>query len=236
MLVQVMFAVVSAVLSQSPQVRADGLKPEELVKCPVSMRVRGHERTEWSVDYGYDFDYEHRNVPRTLLVGDSITDHYAGRVRKALEGRMTVSYWASSYCVTSPGYLQRLDTILSEADYAVIHFNNGLHSLSTKAEDWEKGLEAALRLIRARQPKAKIVWTDSTPLKDSKLTAKAAALNAMARKVIARLGDIAVDDLYTPMDALDREANWSDTYHFRPAALDLQARQVSAACLKAAGL
>ena len=65
---------------------------------------------------------------------------------------------------------------------------------------------------------------------------RGAFADKVARKVIARLGDIAVDDLYTPMDALDRESNWSDTYHFKPAALDLQARQVSAACLKAAGL
>lgn len=205
--------------------------PEELVACPVSQNLRGHENTEWSIGYAFDLTSAQRTRPRVLLVGDSICNGYQGAVRNELAGKMSVSYWVSSYCVTSPGYLRLLSFYLDEAEYAVIHFNNGLHSLGTPAADWEKGLRAALALIRAKQPKAKIVWTTSTPLKDPGRTAKARELNAVAAKVVAEMGGIATDDLFATMDPLDRATNWSDTYHFKAPAIQIQAKQVAAACL-----
>lgn len=35
------------------------------------------------------------------LVGDSICNGYQAGVRELLKGKMNVSYWISSYCVTS---------------------------------------------------------------------------------------------------------------------------------------
>ena len=143
------------------------------VKCPVSANVRGHENIEWSTYYGFHLTDKNRHLPRVLLVGDSICNGYQAGVARALEGKMNVSYWISSYCVTSPGYLKRLELCLDEAKYDVIHFNNGLHSLGTPTDAWAKGLEAALRLIREKQPSARIVWATPTPLKDPGRTAKA---------------------------------------------------------------
>ena len=207
-------------------------KPEELVECPVSDNLRGHENVEWSISYAFGLTDATRKLPRVLLVGDSICGGYKDGVRGELTGKMNVTYWISSYCVTSPGYLRLLSFYLDEAEYAVIHFNNGLHSLSTPPADWEKGVRAALKLIRAKQPKAKLVWTSSTPLKDQAKTEKVKVLNAIADKVVAEMGGIATDDLFALMDPLDREANWSDTYHYKPAAVSLQVNHVSAACLK----
>ena len=208
--------------------------PEESVACPVSANMRGHENTEWSIGYAFNLTDEGRKMPRVLLVGDSICDAYQGPVRKALAGKMSVAYWVPSYCVTSPAYLRLLAVYLDEADYAVIHFNNGLHSLGTPVADWEKGLRAALALIRSKQPKAKIVWASSTPLKDPSKTAKARELNAVAAKIVSELGGIATDDLFSAMDPLDREKCWADTYHFKPDAIAQQAKQVAASCLAAA--
>ena len=208
-------------------------KPEELVKCPVSENLRGHENIEWSTSYAFGMTDATRNLPRVLLVGDSICGGYKDGVRDELNGKMNVTYWISSYCVTSPGYLRLLSFYLDETKYAVIHFNNGLHSLSTPDADWEKGLRTALTLIRLKQPKARIVWTASTPLKDATKTEKVRSLNAIAKKVIAEMGDIQVDDLFALMDPLDRATNWTDTYHYKPAAISLQTNQVSAVCLKA---
>ena len=164
-------------------------RPEETVECPVSANMRGHENTEWSIYYGFHLTDANRGLPRVLLVGDSICNGYQRGVAQILEGKMNVSYWVSSYCVTSPGYLKRLALCLDEAKYDVVHFNNGLHSLGTPTDDWAKGLEAALKLIRARQPSARIIWTTSTPLKDAKRTAKARELNAAAADVVKREAD-----------------------------------------------
>ena len=212
---------------------ANCAKPEELVECPVSDNLRGHENVEWSKAYAYNLTDDKKDLPRVFLIGDSICNGYKDEVKRLLDGRMTVSYWISSYCVTSPGYLRLLSFYLDEVKYDVVHFNNGLHSLRTEDADYEKGLRAALTLIRAKQPKAKIVWATSTPLKDAEKTEKAKRLNAAAAKVVSEFKDIAVDDLFAAMDPLDREKNWGDTYHFFEPIQKLQARLVSEAVLRA---
>ena len=221
----------AAVAASCAVLAAGNGRPEELAECPVSANMRGHENTEWSIYYGYHLTDQNRHLPRVLLVGDSICNGYQAGVARALEGKMNVSYWISSYCVTSPGYLKRLELCLDEAKYDVVHFNNGLHSLGTSPDDWAKSLEAALRLIREKQPSARIVWATSTPLKDPGRTAKARALNAAAADVVKRLGGIATDDLFALLDPLDREQNWSDTYHHKPPVRAQEAEQVAASVL-----
>ena len=118
-------------------------------KCPVAENYRGHENIEWSTSYAYGLTDKSSKLPRVLLVGDSICNGYQGGVRSRLNGRMNVTYWISSYCVTSKPYLTLLSVYLDEAEYDVIHFNNGLHSLQTPTADYERAYQAALELIRA---------------------------------------------------------------------------------------
>ena len=200
-------------------------------KCPVSANVRGHENIEWSISYAYGLTDSTRGLPRVLLVGDSICNGYQTGVRERLKGKMNVTYWVSSYCVTSPAYLPLLSIYLDEAKYDVIHFNNGLHSLETPAAAYEKGMRRALAFIREKQPDAKIVWCSSTPLTNDVKTAKCRELNAVAAKVVAELGGIATNDLFALCDPLDRAANWGDEFHFRPEAKAKQAEQVVASVL-----
>ena len=70
-----------------------------------------------------------------------------------------------------------------------------------------------------------------TPLKDAKRTEKARALNAAAADVVKRLGGIATDDLFALLDPLDREQNWSDTYHHKPPVRQKEAEQVAASVM-----
>ncbi len=225
-------AVGMSVFCAMPALAAD--KPDG--GCPVSVNLRGHENTEWSRSYAYHLVDGRKNLPRVLLVGDSIVNGYEGEARRLLEAKgVNVTYWISSYCVTSPHYLTFLGIYLDEAKYDVIHFNNGLHSLDTPTADWEKRFEAALRLIREKQPSAKIVWCTSTPLKDAAKTAKARELNAAGAKVVARLGGIETNDLFAALDPLDRNANWSDTYHHKPHVRKMEGGLVAKAVLSAIG-
>ncbi|MBO7166972.1 MAG: SGNH/GDSL hydrolase family protein [Kiritimatiellae bacterium] len=212
------------------------LKPEELVECPVSENLRGHENQEWSRSDAYSLIDGASKFPRALLVGDSICNAYKGEVRKILmDKKMTMTYWVSSYCVTSPGYLRLLSFYLDEAKYDVIHFNNGLHSLGTPTADWEKGLRAVFTLIRMKQPNAKIVWCNSTPLKNPKMTAKAKELNETARRVIKDFEGIVENDLFGLMDGYDRNTYWSDTFHFKREAVKMQADQTASIITKQIG-
>ena len=200
---------------------------------PVFVRARGHENTEWSIAYAYGLTDETRDLPRVLLVGDSVCNGYKSLVRERLRGKMNVSYWISSYCVTSPAYLPLLSVYLDEAKYDVIHFNNGLHSFGTPVAAYENGLYKALSLIREKQPKAKLVWCSSTPLTNAVKTAKCRELNIAAAKVVTRLGGIATNDLFELLNPLDRQGNWRDEYHHKPPLCAKEAERVAAIVLSA---
>lgn len=188
------------------------------------MRVEHpREATEWIVSYAYNAS--DTKLPRVLLVGDSICNGYNKEVCQELAGTAYVTFFATSKCVCDKSYLRSLALFLDEADYAVVHFNNGLHSLSSDRQDWETCLRAAIKLIKEKGKGAKIVWASSTPLKDPALTAKAKELNAIAARVMAEEG-VPTDDLFALMDPLDRDANWSDTFHFKNEAKKMQAKAV----------
>ena len=193
----------------------------------ASAYMRGHENTEWSIAYAFNLADANRDLPRVLLVGDSIANGYQRTVCDLLSGKVNVSYWISSYCVTSPNYLKFLSIYLDEAKYDVVHFNNGLHSLITPTKEYERGLVAALELVRRKQPNAKIVWTTCTPMRDPVKTAKVREINAVAERVVARLGGIATDDIFSTLDPLDREAHWRDGCHLKPGANAIVGEQVA---------
>ena len=60
------------------------------VACPVSDNVRGHENIEWSVAYAYGLTDATKDLPRVLLVGDSICNGYQSGVRELLKGN---NFW-----------------------------------------------------------------------------------------------------------------------------------------------
>lgn len=185
-------------------------------------RVR--EGIEWSITYSYNaLD---REKPRVLLIGDSICNAYNGKVREMLAERVNVSFWASSKCVTDPDYFRELDFMLDAYPYDAVCFNNGLHSLSTDRTEWDSAYRAAVEFITAKLPGTKLSLTLSTPLKDPKLTGISASLNETVLRLAEEKG-LPVIDLFDPMDVLDREEFWSDTYHFRAPAIEMQAKIIS---------
>ena len=197
----------------------------------TTSRVR--ENIEWSITYSYNAT--ETGKPRVLLIGDSICNGYNGKVREKLEGRVNVSFWASSKCVTDPDYFRELDFMLDAYPYDAVCFNNGLHSLSTDRAEWDAAYAAAADFIREKLPETKLSLTLSTPLKDAKLTAVSASLNETVLR-LAEEKNLPVIDLFAAMDGLDREEYWSDTYHFRAPAIDMQAKVISDHVLVQLGL
>ena len=160
-----------------------------------------------------------------LLIGDSIVAGYNGKVAEELDGKMNVSFWASSKCVTDADYFKELDTVLGADHYDVISFNNGLHSLSTDRAEWEFAYTQAVKFIRAKSPESRLFLTTSTPLKDPELTAKAEELNAIVFKT-AETENLPVIDLFSLMNPLDREEFWSDTFHYKAPGIALEAGKI----------
>ncbi|MCX6994024.1 MAG: SGNH/GDSL hydrolase family protein [Kiritimatiellaeota bacterium] len=187
--------------------------------------ARQRESTEWVNITSYNAN--DNKLPRVLLVGDSICNQYQSFAKDELAGNAYVSFYATSKCVTDRSYLKELSYILEEYDYTVIHFNNGLHSLTTDPAEWEAGLRAAFKLLKEKGGNAKIIWVSSTPLKDPALTEKAKALNAIGARLAAENG-FPVNDLFALMDPLDRSIYWADTYHFTNDGKKMQAKKVAA--------
>ena len=173
--------------------------------------------------------------PRVLLIGDSICNGYQDAVRARLDGLVNVSFWASSQCVTDPDYFRDLDRVLRIMPCSMVCFNNGLHSLVSDREEWTQAYSAAVAFIADSLPDAKLSLTLCTPLTDPDKTAISSELNDFARDV-ADDRELDVIDLFTPMDALDRERYWRDVYHFTPEAISMQADIIAAHVLDALGL
>jgi len=165
-------------------------------------------------------------LPRVLLIGDSIVAGYNGKVAELLNGKMNVSFWASSKCVTDRDYFKELDLVLGADEYDVISFNNGLHSLGTDRAEWEFAYSRAVKFIRAKCPNAKLYLTTSTPLKVPEMTEQAKELNQIVWKT-AEAEKLPVIDLFSLMDPLDRNEFWSDTFHYRPAGIELEAKKIA---------
>ena len=191
---------------------------------------RRREAIEWSVNSAYQAT--DTALPRGLLIGDSICKAYQDKVRWLLEGKVNVSFWASSKCVTDPDYFRELDFLLEARPYDMVTFNNGLHSLFTDRAEWDAAYRAAVAFIRAKLPRTKLSLVLSTPLTDAALTEISASLNETVRQAAEERG-LPVLDLFTPMDALDRDRYWTDTFHFQPDAVDTQARLIASHCLSA---
>ncbi|MDA3927174.1 MAG: SGNH/GDSL hydrolase family protein [Kiritimatiellae bacterium] len=195
--------------------------------------VHGREGTEWIVHYSYNATST--DLPRVLLIGDSICNQYQKQVCKELAGSAYVTFFATSKCLCDASYLRTLAFFLDEYDYAVVHFNNGLHSLSSNRKDWETRLRASIRLIQKKSKDSKIIWASSTPLKKPELTEKAKELNTIAARVMKEEG-IPTNDLFALMDPLDRDKFWRDTYHYKGDGMRMLAAAVTKSVQNALGL
>ena len=216
------FSLVFCVICSIFQVSA--LLGEELYqKFQPEKTSRIREATEWS-----NFRANSTTniaLPRVLLIGDSIVAGYQGAVTEKLRGSMNVSFWASSKCVTDPSYFQELDLVLSADRYDVISFNNGLHSLNTDRAEWTFAYSQAVKFIRAKCPNSRLFIVTSTPLKDPELTKKAMELNEITLKT-AEAENLPVIDLFELMNPLDRDAFWSDIYHYHAKGREMQAEKI----------
>jgi hypothetical protein len=174
------------------------------------------------------------NLPRVLLIGDSITRAYYPEVEQRLFGKAYVGRLASSAFISDPVLLTQIRMVLTQYKFDVIHLNNGMHGWQHSEKEYEAAFPKFLETIRKYAPNAKLIWADTTPLKVSPPTSKnftiatddrIAARNAIAAKFMQANG-IPVEDLNTPM--CGHPEYHSDNVHFNDRAIAIQANLVAA--------
>src|SRR6266446_4179776 len=175
------------------------------------------------------------NLPRVLLIGDSITRAYYPEVEKRLAGKAFVARLATSRFAADPVLLKEIALVLDETKFDVIHFNNGMHGWQHSEAEYRKSFPQFLAAIKAHAPQAKLIWATTTPLRDGKAVTydtqaeysdeRVAARNAIAAEIVTAQ-KIPIDDLNAAVRG--HPEYHSDNVHFNSQGIQIQAVQVSA--------
>jgi hypothetical protein len=196
--------------------------------------MQRREHIEWCDIWVAGAEADRR--PRLLLVGDSITRSYYDDVAKAIEGRLDGARLTTSKFVGDPGFAMELRLLLDQYEFAVIHFNNGLHGWDYSEAEYDAGLRAAFDLLAARAPRARLIWAHSTPVRKpgggaalDPSTGRVRERNRLAA-ALCRERAVPVNDLFAPL--IDHPEYFSaDGVHLVEAGRALLGAQVAAAVL-----
>jgi hypothetical protein len=191
-----------------------------------------HESIEWCdiwISHGNE-----TNLPRILLIGDSIVRDYYPEVEKRLAGKAFVARLSTSRFAADPVLLKEIELVLDGTKFDVIQFNNGMHGWQHSEAEYRKAFPKLIKTIQAHAPKAKLIWATTTPLREGKgvtydtkaeySDARIAARNAIAAEIMTAQ-KIPTDDLNAVMRG--HPEYHSDNVHFNGQGIQIQAAQVS---------
>jgi hypothetical protein len=180
------------------------------------------------------------NLPRVLLIGDSITRDYYGEVEKRLAGKAFVGRLTTSRFAADPVLLKEIECVLSGGKFDVVQFNNGMHGWQHREAEYKKAIPQLTKTIRKHAPKAKLIWATTTPLRNGKAETwdtkvaysdeRIAARNALAAEVMTS-DKIAIVDLNAAVRG--RSELHSDNVHFKGEGSQILAAEVASAVEKA---
>lgn len=185
------------------------------------------EDIEWTDVWMLDMN--RHDLPRALLIGDSITRAYYKGVEQNLKGKAYCARIATSKAVGDPALTAELHAFLPEAKFDVIHFNIGMHGWDYSEAEYRKHLPDLLKEIRKDAPGAKLIWASTTLVRkdhgSDPTNARIRARNMIAQTYFAH-ERIPIDDLSALMAAY--QDLHSDDVHFNSEGATLQAKQVAA--------
>lgn len=170
-------------------------------------------------------------LPRVLLIGDSITRGYYGKVAETLDGKACVARLTTSKSIGDPALLAEVALVVGQYPFQVIHFNNGLHGFGYTEEEYRAQFPELLTTIRKHAPGAKLIWATTTPVRTSgdaksfaPQTERVKVRNEIARQCTSKEG-IAVNDLFGLVEN-HPEYFSGDGVHLNAQGIAVQAEQV----------
>ncbi|MGA3328359.1 MAG: SGNH/GDSL hydrolase family protein [Terriglobia bacterium] len=215
-----------------------------LVHVGMILSARAHakenpqlEKTEWNDIWVYDATQN--DLPRVLLVGDSIVRGYFDATRKDLTGKAYCARYATSMFLGNPDYLDELKLILKRYRFSVIHINNGLHGWTYTEEQYRQSLPKLMETLKKYGKGAVIIWGTTTPRRNPSNPTQLALdngrvqeRNRLAVEYMTQHG-IAVDDLYNLVADHPEYYNLpQDSTHFNPQGQAVEGKQVSEIILR----
>ena len=186
----------------------------------------------------------HDGLPRVLLIGDSVCSQYSALVIAKMKGIADVDVWVTGKHLNSGGLRDLLAQALDKGDYRVVHFNIGLHGWSEgriPEGKYKPLLEAYVRVLKEKEPNAKLIWASTTSISEKKETPTVldpiynpviVKRNALAAQVMKQY-NIAINDLYT-LSNQHMEFK-GDRFHWKPEGRELMADAIVKQLKKALG-
>ncbi len=161
-----------------------------------------HERIEWTeirINNTNDDD-----LPRVLLIGDSITRGYFGQVEKRLKGRANLARYTTSAFAGHADFRSGLRILLRRYRFDVVHVNNGLHGWGYSEQQYEQAIRELASFLKQESRGATLIWATTTPTRAmrtpqrpfSERITRIRRRNEIALEIVKHAGWL-VSDLYT---------------------------------------
>ena len=174
------------------------------------------------------------DLPRVLLVGDSITHNYQEKVRELLRGICYVDYISTAYSIDMKIYKHLVYDFMMDSSYDLIHFNNGLHGIHISKRSYKSHLEKLLakvekdtRLVLATST---LVYREGNKRFDGEWMKRVRERNAVMKELVEAKG-YGLDDLYPVSVAIPKEYRYVDGTHYLPNGYNMLAETV-AQCIR----
>ena len=157
------------------------------------------------------------DLPRVLLVGDSITHNYQEKVRELLKGVCYVDYISTSYAIDTKMYNQLVYTFMTDSKYDLIHFNHGFHGIHLSKKSYKSRMKKLLakvekdvKLILANST---IVYREGNKRLDGAWMKRVRERNEAVQEIATENG-YTVDDLYAVSASIPKEYRYVDGTHY----------------------
>ncbi len=179
------------------------------------------------------------DLPRVLLIGDSICNGYHTAVEKELQGKCLVAMLATSSALGDPVLTEQVKMLVNNYKFAAIHFNIGLHGWDSTEQEYRQQFPQLVQVIRQGAPAATLIWATSTPWRQpapnlrefGEKNERVKARNKIVVELAAQEG-IPVDDLYRLVE--NHPEYWGgDGVHYNGQGQTVEAVQVARTILAA---
>jgi lysophospholipase L1-like esterase len=178
-----------------------------------------------------------KDLPRVLLIGNSITQSYYGKVQSLLEGKAYTGRLTTSKSLGDPALLAEIELVLRVEKFDIIHFNNGLHGFVYSEDEYRKSFPDLLKTIREYAPKARLIWASTTPIRTgdgmkefAEGTARVKARNQIALEAIQGQ-NILLNDLFRLVEEHPDYYAGGDGVHLVDVGVTALANQVASVIL-----
>ena len=185
------------------------------------------EQYEWI--HSWQDENFNADLPRVLLIGDSITHNYQEIVRNKLKGKFYVDYVSTSYGIDATIYRQLVLNFAKYNHYDLIQFNFGLHakhlsksSYKKKVADIVKKLQANAKVVLANTT---VVYKQGNRVFDKSWMKRVEERNQAMEELSKELG-VKIDDLNKVSQDIPKEMRYEDGTHYLVEGYTMLADQV----------